>query len=168
MIVTAKNLKELDCSYEIVKDCTLKDGTTLRRGTEFIIDDCNSRNEVCMHFPITENNNYYSPENTNKEIWISAAHMQLISKVKFEDVVNIDKKRHNAEKDLSITTNQLHKEREMNKSDTEELQSETKKKQTYLKTIKELSKRYDIPKDEIYEIVNTIYSEKDIGNQRTL
>ena len=94
--------------------------------------------------------------------------MQLISKVKFEDAVNIDKKRHNAEKDLSITTNQLHKEREMNKSDTEELKSETKKKQTYLKTIKELSKRYDIPKDEIYEIVNTIYSEKDISNQRTL
>ena len=101
MVVTANNLKELDCSYEIVKDCTLKDGTTLRKGSEFIIDDCNSRNEVCMHFPINENNNIYASEYTNKEIWISAAHMQLISKVKFNDVVRIDKERHDKSKDLS-------------------------------------------------------------------
>lgn len=165
MVVTANNLKELDCSYEIVKDCTLKDGTTLRRGSEFIIDDCNSRNEVCMHFPINENNNIYASEYTNKEIWISAAHMQLISKVKFNDVVRIDKERHDKSKDLSYN---MYNEHILKK----QIHSESKKKDTYLKTIKELSSRYNIPKNEILDIVNSIENNNEKSNsiqkERTL
>lgn len=171
MIVNANNLKELDCTYEIIKDCTLKDGTTLRKGSEFIIDDANSRNEVCMHFPINETNNIYASEYTNKEIWISAAHMQLISKAQFKDIVKLNKERHQY-------SNKYYTERKEHILDeesgifnenmiTSKLDKATKEKKIYQQTIKELSRRYDIPQDEIYNLINDIEASNTISNSKS-
>lgn len=143
-------------SFIMIKDCTMKDGSILRKGSEFIVDFCNE-NYVCMHFP-TKDKNHYSVQNDTHEFLVEGEYFLEVSKPDFNNIA------------MLINENKILKNEQYNEYIQDKLQEEDhedkqlllietfeeaiKQNELYKKIINKIVQRYRIPQAEIYKIID--------------